>query len=237
MDDVLILGETSEHHTKLREVFEQFRKFNIKIEPNKCEFLRPELAYLGHVISKEGVKPDPKKVEAVVRLPVPEKEKDVKAFLGLRGYYRKFIPHFSTIAKPLTTLLMKDVPWKWTTEEQESFDLLKSKLVEFPILQFPDFQQPFIVTTDASGYGIGAVLSQGVVGKDKPIAYASRKFNSAELNYSTVEKECLTIVWACKHFRPYLLGRKFQILTDHRGLTWLFNVKDPSSRLLRWKFC
>jgi hypothetical protein len=104
-------------------------------------------------------------------------------------------------------------------EEQERFDLLKLILVEFPILQFPDFQQPFIVTTDSSGYGIGAVLSQGVVGKDKPIAYASRALNSAELNYSTVEKECLATVWACKHFRPYLLGRKFQILTDHRGLT------------------
>jgi hypothetical protein len=111
------------------------------------------------------VKPDPKKVEAVVRFPVPEKEKDVKASLGLTGYYRKFIPHFSTIVKPLTRLLMKDIPWKWTSEEQESFDLLKSKLVEFPILQFPDFRQPFIVTTDASGYGIRAVLSQGVVGK------------------------------------------------------------------------
>jgi hypothetical protein len=131
MDDMLILGETlSEHHAKLREVFEQFRKFNIKIEPDKCEFLRPELAYLGHVISKEGVKPDPKKVEAVVRFPVPEKVKDVKAFLGPTGYYRKFIPNFSTIAKPLTTLLTKDVSWKWTLEEQESFDLFKSKLVD-----------------------------------------------------------------------------------------------------------
>jgi hypothetical protein len=110
-----------------------------------------------------------------------------------------------------------------------------TKLVEFPILQLPDFQQPFIVTTDASGYGLGAVLSQGILSKDRPIAYASRTLNSAELNYSTVEKECLAIVWACKHFRPYLLGRKFQILTDHRELTWIFNVKDPSSRLLRWK--
>jgi hypothetical protein len=236
IDDVLILGETlAEHHAKLRDVFEQFRKFNIKVEPDKCEFLRPELTYLGHVISKDGVKPDPKKVEAVVRFPIPEKEKDIKAFLGLTGYYRKFIPHFSTIAKPLTTLLTKETLWRWTPEEQVSFDLLKSKLTEFPILQYPDFQKPFILTTDASGYGLGAVLSQGAIGKDRPIAYASRTLNPAELNYSTVEKECLAIVWACKHFRPYLLGRKFQIFTDHKGLTWIFNVKDPSSRLLRWK--
>jgi hypothetical protein len=131
----------------------------------------------------------------VVQFPVPAKEKDIKAFLGLTGYYRKFIPHFSTIAKPLTTLLTKEVPWKWTREEQESFDLLKEKLVEFPVLQYPNFQQPFVVTTDASGYGLGAVLSQGAIGKDRPIAYASRTLNSAELNYSTVEKECLAIVW------------------------------------------
>jgi hypothetical protein len=113
MDDVLILGETLLDHAKLRKVFEQLSKFNIKIEPEKCEFLRPELTYLGHVISKKGggMKPDPKKIEAVVPFPAPEKGKDIKAFLGLTGYYPKFIPHFSTIAKPLTALLTKGVPW------------------------------------------------------------------------------------------------------------------------------
>jgi hypothetical protein len=110
---------------------------------------------------------------------VPEKEQDIKAFLGLTGYYRKFIPHFSTIAKPLTTLLAKGIPWKWTSEEQRSFDLSKSKLTEIPVLQYPDFQKPFILTTGANGYGLGAVLSQGMVGKDTPVAYASRTLNSA----------------------------------------------------------
>ena len=131
MDDVLILGETlAEHHEKLRNVFEQFRTYNIKIEPDKCEFLRPELSYLGHVISSEGIKPDPKKIEAVVRFPVPDREKDVKAFLGLTGYYRKFIQNYSSIANPLTSLLKKEEnQWKWTAEEQESFELLKSKFV------------------------------------------------------------------------------------------------------------
>jgi hypothetical protein len=102
------------------------------------------------------VKPDPNKIETVIRFPVPEKEKDIKAFLGLTGYYRKFIPNFSTIAKPLTTLLTKEAPLKWTSEEQRSFDFLKTKLTETPILQYPDFQKPFILTTDASGYGLGA---------------------------------------------------------------------------------
>jgi hypothetical protein len=115
MDDVLVTGKTlEEHHMKLREVFNQFRKYHIKIEPDKCKFLKPELAYLVHVITAEGVKPDPKKTEAVVRFPTPEKEKDVKAFLGLIGYYRKFIEHFSYLAKPLTNLLKKEKKWQWT---------------------------------------------------------------------------------------------------------------------------
>ena len=171
----------------------------------------------------------------MVRFPVPEKEKDIKAFLGLVGYYRKFVERFSSLAKPLTDMLKKGKEWQWTDLEQESFEILKEKLIEFPILQYPDFSQPFILTTDASGYALGAVLSQGTPGKDRPVAYASRTLNGAELNYSTVEKECLAIVWACKHFRPYLLGKPFQIWTDHKGLTWIFNVKDPSSRLLRWR--
>jgi hypothetical protein len=119
--------------------------------------------------------------------------------------------------------------------EQTSFDLLKCKLTNAPLLQYPNFEEQFIVTTNASGYAIGAILSQGKLGCDKPIAYASRTLNEAELNYSTVEKELLAVVWACKHFRTYLLGRRFQIVTDHKGLTWIFNVKDPSSRLMKWK--
>jgi hypothetical protein len=113
--------------------------------------------------------------------------------------------------------------------------LLKAKLTNAPLLQYPNFEEPFIVTTDASGYAVGAILSQGKLGYDKPIAYASRTLNEAELNYATIEKELLAIVWACKHFRPYLLGCKFKIITDHKGLTWIFKVKDPSSRLMRWK--
>jgi hypothetical protein len=113
--------------------------------------------------------------------------------------------------------------------------LLKFKLTNTPLLQYPDFSKPFILTADASGYAIGAILSQGKLGQDKPVAYASRTLNKAELNYATVEKELLAIVWACMHFRPYLLGRKFQIIIDHKGLTWIFNVKDPSSRLMSWK--
>ncbi|PNF37360.1 hypothetical protein B7P43_G17830 [Cryptotermes secundus] len=235
MDDILLIGESlSEHNSKLQAVFQKLREFNLKIEPDKCEFLKEELNYLGHVVTAEGVKPDREKIKAVTDFPIPQSQ-DIKSFLGLAGYYRKFIVDFSAIARPLTDLLKKENDWTWTEKEQTSFELLKSKLTKAPLLQYPDFSKPFILTTDASGYAIGAILNQGKLGQDKPIAYASRTLNKAELNYATVEKELLAIVWACKHFRPYLLGRKFQIVTDHKGLTWIFNVKDPSSRLMRWK--
>jgi hypothetical protein len=236
MDDILIIGENlREHNQKLRGVFQKLREYNLKIEPDKCEFLKEELNYLGHVVTSEGVRPDENKIKAVVEFPTPKTQKDIKSFLGLAGYYRKFISDFSAIARPLTNLLKKENDWNWTEQEQASFDLLKFKLTNTPLLQYPDFSKPFILTTGASGYAIGAILSQGKLGEDKPVAYASRTLNKAELNYATVDKELLAIVWACKHFRPYLMGRKFHIITDHKGLTWIFNVKDPSSRLMRWK--
>jgi len=181
MDDILILGETlREHNLKLHEVFTQLRHHNLKIEPDKCEFLRTELQYLGHIVTTEGVKPDPKKIKAVIEFPTPVKSRDIKSFLGLAGYYRKFINDFSLIAKPLTELLQKDTEWSWTEKQEESFQKLKEALTKAPLLQYPDFTQPFIVTTDASGYAIGAILSQGKLGQDRPIAYASRTLNKNE---------------------------------------------------------
>jgi hypothetical protein len=159
----------------------------------------------------------------------------VKSFLGLVGYYRKFIPQFSKIAKPLNELLKKDKIWQWEQEQLESFHPLRSALIKKPLIQFPDFTKPFILTTDASGFAVGAILSQWKIGEDKPISFASRTLNQAERNFSVIERELLSIVWACRHFRPYLIGRSFSIVTDHKPLTWLFRVKDPSSRLLRWR--
>jgi hypothetical protein len=159
---------------------------------------------------------------------------DVKSFLGLAGYYRKFIPQFIKIAKPLNDLLKKDVTWKWGQDQIDSFQSLGTALTQEPVLQYPDFTKPFVLTCDASGYAVGAILSQGEIGQDKPICFASRTLNKAEQNYSTIE-ELTAIVCACRHFRPYLLGRPFTIVTDHKPLTWTFSVKDPSSRLLKWR--
>lgn len=236
LDDIVVFASSlQEHEEKLREVFSRLDAFHLKIQPDKCEFLRHEVAYLGHVISSEGVKPNPEKTTAVKNFPIPKSCKDIKAFLGLTGYYRRFIANFSNITKPLTSLLKKDVPFVWGESQEKAFNECKRLLTSSPILQYPDFNKEFILTTDASIHAIGAVLSQGDIGKDLPIAYASRTLNKAESNYSTIERELLAIVWAVKHFRPYLFGRKFTIVTDHKPLTWLFSVKDPGSRLVRWR--
>ena len=191
--------------------------------------------YLGHVITRDGVRPDPKKVDAVVNFPRPKNCKNIKQLLGLAGYYRRFVPNFASIVKPLTTLLKKSIDFQWDQAQEESFNEIKKILCSQPLLQYPDFMQPFVITTDASGYALGAILSQGPIGRDLPVAYTSRTLNTAELNYSTTEKELLTIIFAVKQFRPYVFGRKFTLVTDHRPLIWLYNLNDPASRLARWK--
>lgn len=236
LDDVVIYGQSVElHNERLREVFERLRLHNLKLQPDKCEFLRKEVSYLGHVISDEGVKPDPAKVEKVYNYPRPRNAKEIKMFCGLASYYRRFIPKFSHVAKPLYNLVKKEVTFKWEDEQERAFQTLKNVLTSEQILQYPDFSKLFLLTTDASQLALGAILSQGELGKDKPVAYASRTLNKAEQNYSTTEREMLAIVWAVKHFRPYLLGRHFVILTDHKPLQYVFGVKDPSSRLLKWR--
>lgn len=236
LDDIVVFSDNLENHNKrLIEVFQRLSEYNLKIQPDKCEFLRKEVMYLGHLITDEGVKPDANKVKAVREFPVPKSPKDIKSFLGLAGYYRRFIPNFSNITKPLTKLLKKDICFAWTSLQQDAFEKLKDVLCSEPLLQYPDFSRTFYLTTDASQYAIGSVLSQGDPPNDLPVSYASRTLNRAESNYSATERELLAIVWSVKHFRPYLYGRKFTILTDNKPLIWLFNVKDPSSRLVRWR--
>lgn len=236
LDDIVIYAASiREHEIKFLKLIKRLRDANLKLQPDKCEFLRHEVTYLGHVIGEDGVKPDPNKISAVQNFPVPKNPKNIKQFLGLAGYYRRFIPNFSKVAKPLTDLLKKDKPFKWELTQTKAFEILKEALCKKPILQYPDFTKPFILTTDASGLAIGGILSQGEVGKDLPIAYASRLLNVHEQKYSTIEKECLAIIYSVSHFRPYLYGRKFTIITDHKPLVWLHSVKDPSSRLWKWK--
>jgi hypothetical protein len=236
LDDIIVFSTSlQEHILNLEKVFQKLRESNFKIQMDKSEFLKLETEFLGHVICKDGVKPNPNKIVAIQNYPIPKTTTEIKRFLGLLGYYRKFIPNFAKLTKPLTQCLKKGSKITLDQNYVNCVEHCKTLLLNDPILQYPDFSREFLLTTDASNVAIGAVLSQGLIGSDKPIAYASRTLNSSELNYSTIEKELLAIVWATKYFRPYLFGRKFKILTDHKPLQWVMNLKEPNSRLTRWR--
>jgi len=167
LDDIIIYAkDLPDHSQKLTEILERLRQFNLKLQPLKCKFLKKEVTYLGHQITDEGVKTDPKLVECVQNFPVPQNVKGIKSFLGLSGYYRRFIQNYGQIAKPLTSLLKRDVPFKWSDLCQQSFEITKNLLINYPILQYPDFTRPFNLTCDAGNYAIGCELSQGPIGKD-----------------------------------------------------------------------
>lgn len=234
MDDLIIFSSSLDEHRKdLMKILKTLKEANLKIQIDKCEFFKKEVHYLGHTVSEEGVRPNTDKIEIIKKWPIPKNEKEVRQFLGTLGYYRRFIKDFAKVVKPLTALLRKDAEFIISPEIVECFEKCKQLLTMDPILIYPDFTKEFVLTTDASDYAIGAVLSQGPIGKDRPIAYASRTLNSSEENYSTTEKEFLAIVWAVKHFRPYLYGRKFKLLTDHQPLT--YSMTDANRRIVRGK--
>lgn len=233
LDDVIIFSTSlQEHINSIKLIFNRLKDANLKIQLDKSEFLKRETEFLGHIITPAGIKTNPKKIECVKNFPIPKNTKQIKQFLGLTGYYRKFIKDYSLVAKPMTKYLKKDTKLDISDPEYEkSFNTLKTLLINDPILAYPDFSKQFTLTTDASNYALGAILSQN----GHPICYASRTLNTHEINYSTIEKELLAIIWATKYFRPYLFGRRFIIETDHKPLTWLFSIKEPNSKLVRWR--
>lgn len=236
LDDIIIHTKTLEQHIEiLWKVLELFKTHNLQLKISKCIFFAQEFDYLGHVISKNGIKANPKKLEVIKNYPIPQNVKKVQSFLGLCSYFRRYVRNFARISKPLSMLLKKEQPFLWTHLQQKSFEELKQALIDQVILSFPDFEQLFYVTTDASDIAIGAMLSQGELPNDKPIFFFSKVLNEAQKRYSTIEKELLAIVEAIKTFRVYLYGRFFVLITDHRPLCYLFNMKDCGSRLFRQK--
>ena len=205
----------------------------MSIKLKKCYFCQPSLTFLGHKVGQEGLLPDLEKIIKIKEFPEPKNLTQLRAALGLFGYYRKFIKDFSRHAKPMMMLLKKDQPFKWEEKQQHAFDRLKERLIKSPILQYPDFEIPFTLYTDASKNGLGAVLAQKKSGKEFVIAYASCSTNKAEENYPITDLECLAIVWAIKHFHHYL-SRPFTIVTDHAALKWLKTSKMPKGRRARW---
>ena len=236
LDDIIILGKSFEHHRELlREVFRRLREANLRLNPEKCQFGRKSLKYLGHLVTSEGIRTDPDKVSAIVDLAPPTNLRGLRRFLGMASWYRRYIEGFSKITAPLNRLLKKGQRWQWTAEQDKAFCELKQHLTEAPVLTCPDFEQPFILQTDASDLGLGVALTQNIEGNDQVIAYASRSLTSCEKAYSTTEKECLAIVWGIEKMRPYLEGYHFTVLTDHQSLKWLRTLKNPSGRLARWQ--
>ena len=236
LDDVLVLGATlQEHNANLRKVFDRIRSAGLRLKPKKCDFAQESVEYLGHVVSADGIQTDPEKLRAVHQYPVPTDVRTLRSFLGLASYYRRFVPGFSKIAAPLNALTRKDIPFVWTPDCHQAFEKLKELLTSVPLLRYPDFERPFILETDASGDGLGAVLAQQQEdGTVAPIAYASRSLQKHEKNYGITELEGLGVVWAAKHFRPYLYGHHCTVFTDHEALKSLLNTPQLSGKLARW---
>ena len=235
VDDIVIFSDTFQQHLdNLKLVFDRFRAANLKLKPKKCEFGKRKIQFLGHLVSEEGVEPLPDTCKAVQNFPRPTNVKQVRSFLGLSGFYRKYIEHYSKIATPLTNLTKKNVPFQWDELCQTVFELLKSALSSPPILAYPRYQEPFILTTDASSDSAGMVLSQVQDGKERVIAYGAKKFTRAEMNYGISDKEALAVILAVRHFEPYLKGTTFKLITDHSALKWMFGQKTVSGRIARW---
>ena len=235
LDDIIVMGTSFEDHlNNLAQVFDRLRSANLKLKPSKCSFACKEVAFLGHTVSDKGVATDPALTEKVDNWPEPQSVRDVQQFLGLASYYRRFVKDFARIAKPLHRLTEKSCPFHWTDECASAFRELRQRLVSAPVLAFPDFRQPFILDTDASDVGMGAVLSQVLDGQERVIAYASRTLSKPERRYCVTRRELLAVVTFVQHFRPYLLGSRFLLRTDHSSLTWLWNFKEPEGQIARW---
>lgn len=236
VDDILIFSESEEEHlVHLERVFERLAEANLVVNLPKCRFMQRELVFVGHKFTSQGVSPDPAKLDAIRRLQPPRDVTGVRALLGLLNYYRRFVKDFARIADPLTRLTTKGAEFVWTERHQSAFCELRDALLRSNLLAHPDFSKPFKVTTDASDRAVGAMLSQeDDAGHDAPVAFYSRKLEPAQLNYDIVEKECLAIIEAVKQWRHYLSHARFLIETDHKPLTWLHSLKDPSRRQVRW---
>lgn len=237
IDDVIIYIKSFQEHLQIvEECLERLRAANLTAKPSKCFIGFQSLECLGHIAGEEKLLPVPEKVAAIQEFSPPTTKEQVRSFLGLVGFYRRFIPNFSAIAAPLTDLTRKGQPNKciWGQQQENAFTSLKYALMVTPVLKLPDISKPFILQTDASDAGVGAVLLQEEDGVKKPVFYASQKLKSHQLSYSTIEKECYAIVWAVQKFQRYLYGKEFLLETDHQPLVYLSHAKVSNARLMRW---
>ena len=241
LDDIIVTGQTkAEHLENLRRVFAALDNYGLKLQLDKCVFFAPEVSYLGYIISKDGLCASEERVQAILQYATPTDLKQLESFVGKLNYYGKFLPAFASVCAPLNQLRCKDTPWKWSAECAAAFDELKQMLADKTRLVHFDPEKPIVLATDASPYGIGAVISHVLPdGSEEPIAFASKTLSKAERGYAQVEKEGLSIVYGIRKFNQYLSGRHFTILTDHKPLLTIFGP-DKSlpamslQRLQRW---
>ena len=221
--------------TRVQKIFRTLEESGIKLNLSKCTFGEAEVKFLGHLVSIEGCKPDPKNVEAIKQMQSPSTVKGARRYLRMCSFYRKHIQNFAKLAAPLNNLTKKNTKFNWTEECQHSFTTLKQILSDAPVLVKADLTQLFIVTTDASNTHVGGVLSQIQTDvSNKPIGYFSKKLNPTESRYSATDREALGVVLTCRNFHHYLWGTKFSIFTDHQPLTSIFKRKTKSPRMSRW---
>jgi hypothetical protein len=231
IDDILIYSETAEEHEEhLRIVLERLRQQKLYAKFNKCEFWMEKVAFLGHVLSAEGMAVDPSKVESVTKWEQPLNVTDIRSFLGMAGYYRRFIENFSNIASLMTELLKNNTKFEWLEACEKSFQELKKRLTTAPVLTLPDIKKDFVVYCDASKQGLGCVLMQ----EGKVVAYASRQLKKHEENYPTHDLELAAVVHALKIWRHYLMGNKCELFTDHKSLKYFFTQTELNMRQRRW---
>ena len=235
LDDIIIFARSFDSHlVRLQEVLERLRWAKLKIRPDKCCVMQRKVSFLGHIISESGVETQPEKVAAVQEWPQPKNIHEVKSFLGLCSYYRRFIAGFADIAAPLHALGEKNVAFCWTDRHTRAFNELKEKLTTAPVLGLPQDEGTFYLDTDASDFGLGSVLSQEQGGVERVIAYASKSLSRAEKNYCVTRRELLAVVNGLKTYKQFLLGRPFVIRTDHSALRWLQKTPEPLAQQARW---
>ena len=220
----------------LHAVLQRLRVFGLTARPSKMHIGFQELEFLGHTLAVGIMKPEKSKVQKILSLKQPTTKKQVRSILGLLSYYRRYVPHFAALTDPLTDLTKgsSSKHIKWTDECQKALEHIQHILNSFPVLLLPSLSEPFVLRTDASSTGLGAVLLQQKREQLHPVQYASKKLTTAQQKYSTVERECLAIVWGCDKFARFLVGRKFTLQTDHKPLTFLHAAKTKNNRLLRW---
>ena len=235
MDDVITPSRTFEDGIiRLEHILERLTHANLKLKPSKCTLFQKEIKFLGHVVSESGITTDPEKISDVRDWPIPTTAKQVRSFLGLCSYYRRFVQSFAKIARPLHRLCEKQTKFEWTEECTQSFETLKSQLTTAPILAYPLPDLGFILDTDASDKSVGAVLSQSQEGSERVIAYMSKTMNKHEQQYCVTRKELLAVVIALKTFHSYLYGQKILLRTDNAAISWMKNLKKPTGQTARW---